>query len=67
MTKILPSDDLASYEYSIQAQSGSVAERNIWFKENAISVFKQMIFPGGRHYYIFKNAEDALKFKVVWG
>jgi len=67
MTKISSSDDLEVYQYSIIARSGTLEERNAWFKENDIDDFRQMIFARDKHYYIFRNAEDALKFKVVWG
>lgn len=58
---------MTNYQYSVRVRSGSVEERNSWFRENNISDFKRMNFSKEKQYYLFRNSEDALKFKVVWG
>jgi len=67
MTKTSPLDNLAAYEHTVLGRSGTLEERKAWLEEHGIDDFKQMLFSEGKHYYIFRNSEDALRFKVVWG
>ena len=53
--------------YPVLAQVGTVQDRDSWFKENNIHEYDRMIFSKGKYYYIFKNSNDAMKFKIMWG
>ena len=62
------SDDWEDYQHTVMARLDTTnAERKAWLEDHGIDDFKQMIFSKEKYYYVFRNSEDALRFKVVWG